>query len=141
MADPRLALIAAVQGQGLADDGAPYPVVSLEAFFTGNTDLGSLGCNLTKHPGLPIFFETLAAIRKRPEVQSVLVEISEADPEDTNWPFSERVYIITSASAPQVQSWVAPLQPSEVSSGWANGVPPAAPELRPGMGVVAAWWD
>lgn len=141
MPDPRLALIAAVHEQGLSNDGAPYPVVSLEAFFTGNDDYGSLGCNLTEHPGPPAFFETLSAIRKRPEVQDVLVEINEADPEDTIWPFSDRVYVLTSASPSQVQAWLSRLQPSEVSLGWANGAPKAAPELRPGMSVVSAWWD
>jgi hypothetical protein len=35
----------------------PLPVVSLEAFFEGNDDYGSIGCNLleSEHPGPPGF--------------------------------------------------------------------------------------
>ena len=34
------------------------PVVPLEAFFDGNDELGSIGCNLGDHPGVHAFFET-----------------------------------------------------------------------------------
>jgi len=30
----------------------PGPTVSLEDFFEGNDDLGSIGCNLSAHPGV-----------------------------------------------------------------------------------------
>ena len=33
----------------------PGPTVSLEDFFEGNDDLGSIGCNLSAHPGVDVF--------------------------------------------------------------------------------------
>jgi hypothetical protein len=122
------------------DYAAPDPIVSLEEFFTGNEDLGSIGCNLTDHPGMAAFYAQLKAIRERPSVQGVFVAIHELD-EDTIWPFSECVYIITSAPAAEVSKWMQKLQPSEVSPGWLYKEPPNAPKLREGMRPVSCWWD
>ena len=141
MSDLRLALIGAIQLQGLSYDGNPLPVVSVDAFFTGNDDFGSIGCNLDEHPGPQGFYSVLRTIRQRPEVQDVLVEVSQADPEDSVWPFSERIYVLTTASTDSVADWVAALQPDDVSYGWAYGRPGTAPELAPDMHVVGVWWD
>ena len=73
--EKRLRLIEAIRRQGLPSPDAPLPVVTLEQFFDGNDDLGSIGCNLIDHPGTASFFATLRAIRDRPNVHNVLVEI------------------------------------------------------------------
>ena len=118
------------------------PVVPLDAFFDGNDDLGSIGCNLgDDHPGLDRFREVLAGVKKRRDVQDVLVGIFEAMEEDTSWPFSETVYVLTSASASAVQEWVAELQPDEVEEGFLDGPPPGLPPLGDGMMPVRLWWD
>jgi hypothetical protein len=137
----RLNLIALVKLQGISYDGTPLPVVSLEDFFTGNDDPGSIGCN-TDHPGPEFFKEPLFAIRSRPNVQDVLIEIEEVEEQDESmWPFSERIYILTSAPQEEIEEWMAPLHPDTVEEGWAYGEPKTAPPLRPGMRVYAAWWD
>jgi len=117
------------------------PVVSLEAFFDGNDDLGSIGCNLPDHPGVQRFNEILAAIRSRPEVQDVLVGIYEIVEDDTTWPFAETVYVLTTASSSTVQEWTAELEPDEVTAGFLDAEPPGTPPLRPGMTPVRVWWD
>ena len=122
------------------------PVVSLEDFFVGNEDEGSIGCNLDEHPGLPFFFETLQNIRNRADVQDVLVEITDIDnlevPDDDMWAFSDRVYIITSANLEEVERWVEELIPDEVEEGWSYGkLPESAPQISEGNKVYAAWWD
>ena len=122
------------------DYTAPDPIVSLEEFFNGNEDPGSIGCNLTGHPGLDRFYAGLKAIRARPDVQDVFVAIHEIG-EDTVWPFSECVYILTSARTGEVAKWMEPLKPSEISEGWLYQQPPNAPELKAGMRVVSCWWD
>ena len=122
------------------DYAAPDPIISLEEFFVGNEDLGSIGCNLTEHPGMRAFYEELRSIRQRPDVQGVLVAIHEVD-EDTVWPFSECVYILTSASTNEVSKWMQKLQPSEISDGWLYNQPPDAPSLKNGMRPVSCWWD
>jgi hypothetical protein len=122
------------------DYAAPDPIVSLEEFFTGNEDLGSIGCNLTRHPGMQAFYRELRAIRERSNVQDVFVAIHELD-QDTVWPYSECIYILTSAPTEEVAMWMEKLQPSEVSEGWLYKQPPNAPPLKDGMRVVSCWWD
>jgi hypothetical protein len=115
--------------------------VTLEEFFEGNNDEGSIGCNLTDHPGVHRFYEVLRAVRARPEVQDVLVGIAE-DMGDNEWPFSDSVYVLTSAPSHDVQQWVAELQPDEMGEpGYFPAPPPGAPKLRPGYSALTIWWD
>ena len=119
----------------------PAPVLSLENFFEGNTDLGSIGCNLMEHPGIETFYSVLKAIRDREDVQDVLVEISDIDIEYADWVFSETIYVLTSADKEEVFEWLKPLQPDEPFEGWSAGKPSAAPEPKAGMKVIGVWWD
>ena len=140
--DKRQQLIEKIKRQGApADVNGPSAVVSLEDFFEGNEDLGSIGCNLIEHPGIDAFYRVLRDARSRPDVQDVLVEIYEVMEGEDEWPFSDRVYILTSADPDDVRGWLTYLDPSEIEEGWAAGAPPAAPALQEGMRVLAAWWD
>ena len=70
-------------------------VVSLEDFFTGNNDTGSIGVNLgPDQPPITKFHRVLREIRARPNVQDVLVRIYDYD-DPTSWPYTDTVYIIT----------------------------------------------
>lgn len=127
---------------GVEDPTIPAPVVSVEEFFDGNDDLGSIGCNLFEdHPGMKRFYEVLKSVEARPEVQAVVVEIYEIMEGDGEWPFSERVYVLTSAGAADVEAWTTELEPSEVEEGWVGGRPARAPEVSEGHRVWALWWD
>ncbi len=65
-------LLADVNRQGgNAGSTGLEPVVSLELFFEGNDDPGSIGCNLTDHPGVDRFYAVLRGIRDRPDVHGV----------------------------------------------------------------------
>ena len=97
-------LESSIHSQGYPD-AEVAPIVSVEDFFTGNTDESSIGCNLMKHPGLQHFYEVLTMIRNKEEVQDVFVEIMELE-EGSDWAFSERIYILTSASQGEVEEWV-----------------------------------
>jgi hypothetical protein len=131
-------LVAKIAAQGVPPGEA---VVSLDDFFVGNDDRGSIGCNLgDQQPAISTFYDTLRAIRSKPEVQDVLVRIYEYDSPDA-WPYTDTVYIITSATLEDVQRWVAPLKPDEVYAEWMYGAPPKAPSLRAGMIPYSVWWD
>jgi hypothetical protein len=139
----RLKLIKKAKEQELLNRGKALPVVvSLEDFFIGNDDYGSIGCNLFHHPGPQAFFDTLKSIRDKPEVQDVMVEIHEwKEQGEATWPFSERIYIFSSTTPDQIAAWLSPLEPDEIEEGFPYGVPKAAPKLEPGMRIYAAWWD
>jgi hypothetical protein len=116
-------LLAEIERQG---DGA---AVSLELFFDGNDDLGSIGCNLIEHPGIGTFARVLRAVRVRSDVEDVLVAISEVMP-DGEWPFSHTVYVLTEAPVGDVAEWTADLEPDEVDEDEWNG-----------RHAVVLWWD
>jgi hypothetical protein len=74
-------------------------------------------------------------------VQDVLVEVYQIEEDTELWPFSDRVYVLTSAAEEEVERWAAPLCPDVIEPGYAFGAPPTAPRLRPGMQVYSIWWD
>ena len=136
-------LLAEIQRQGDYEPGAgPEPVVSLELFFEGNEDPASIGCNLSDHPGAQRFFAVLRQLREQPDVQDVRVGISEVLGDDA-WPFSDHVYVVTSASAGEVQRRVGVLRSEpDVRSGWWNDAPPAMRVPVPqGMRLLTLWRD
>lgn len=117
----------------------PRPLLTVEEFFTGNFVVGSIGCNLYPAPQPAQFSNVLAAIALRPEVSDVRVQITAFD--DPEWPFSDTVYVMTSASPDEVASWFPEeLQPDETWSGFADQLyePYSVPV---GSEPVACWWD
>lgn len=125
----------------IADQPAPEAVVGLDLFFDGNTDPASIGCNLTEHPGPGRFYEVLRAIRDRPEVYGVWVGITEVlEPDE--WPFSDHVYVVTTAAPDEVAAWAAELDPEQPGEGWWHGEPPPqAVDVPATARVVTLWWD
>jgi hypothetical protein len=125
----------------IARQAGPEPVVSLELFFDDNDDPASIGCNLPEHPGPARFYDVLRSIRDRPEVDSVWVGVSEVMEPD-EWPFSDHVYVVTTASAAEVGSWTAELSPEQPGDAWWHGVPPLQEiAIPPDARLVTLWWD
>ena len=56
--------------QELAAQPEPQ-LVSAARFFDGNDDLGSIGCNLSDHPGIETFRKLLVGVMDRPDVEAV----------------------------------------------------------------------
>ncbi len=146
-----------VEGHGALEDLAEkfatfckrqdsLPVVSLEEFFEANDVRYSMGANLSddEHPGIQGFYRLLHSIRDRPDVQGVFVELRHYDGAD-EWPYSDTVFIVTSAPRDAIESSLAELHPTEILEGW--GVRPEIKtpllesQLRPGMHVWRTWWD
>jgi hypothetical protein len=136
----RSALIEHLRRVGGLDESQPAHTVTLEQFFDGNDDYGSIGCNLTNHPSPEGFYRTLVALRDRKDVHKVLIEIHEVEESDTTmWPFSERVFVVTRCDQSTVAELFSPLQPSEIETGIPR--PPTADNAPLGYTVFSAWWD
>jgi hypothetical protein len=140
--DPqRRAALAAHCGRFAATHDGALPAVTIEQFFDGNDDLGSIMCNLNPESTEQVR-AILEGIRSRPEVESVLVQVHEVvDGFDDTWPFAEQVLITTSAGAANVRAWFPrDLAPDEVTllDEPLPGVPP--PRAR-GAATWVAWWD
>lgn len=120
------------------DPGTPRPLLTVDEFFVGNTVVGSIGCNLDRATpeAFHALFRTMAG---RPEVGDIRVQVTAFD--DPDWPFSDTVYIMSSASAEDVAAWFpAHLKPDETWSGFLDQAyePCAVPD---GMQPIACWWD
>ena len=123
----------------LSDEPEPQ-VVSIETFFDGNDDPGSIGCNLTVHPGIQTFRDTFARIGRRSDVQAIYAQISELDPGEGCWPFSDTIFVVGSIPEADLASELALLEPDEVGMGNRFGVGTVVAE-RHSAPVLVAWWD
>ena len=118
----------------------PRPLLTLEEFFEGNDDYGSIGCNLPGNVYPGEFYEVFKRIRERPEVADVLVEIrSWDDPED--WPFSDAIWVITSLAKQDIQQYLGKrLHADAIQVRWPN-YPIESIGVPPGMRPLGVWWD
>ncbi|MGJ7606596.1 hypothetical protein ACSFA7_19800 [Variovorax sp. LT1R20] len=127
----------------LIEQLAPKPepqIVSIEAFFDGNDDLGSIGCNLMEHPGMDVFRDTFARIARRPDVTAVYAQIAELDPGEDCWPFADTIFVVGSLSENELAEALAPLEPDEI---WKTEDSDIPSDIQKGHDthVLAAWWD
>ncbi len=91
-------------------DSGSLVAVPAEEFFAGNTDDCSVGRHMQAARDISVteYAAALRAIAARPDVGAVYVEVREVpddeDPEERDlWPSAFVVFIITSASASEVE--------------------------------------
>ena len=119
----------------------PEPqIVAIERFFDGNDDLGSIGCNLMEHPGVDTFRDVLTGLLRHPDVQAVYAQISELDPGEGCWPFTDTVLVVGAVPAEELRSAVSVLEPDEIGAASEFGVSSSIAEWY-GSPVLAVWWD
>jgi hypothetical protein len=129
--------------KALKDELAAQPepqIIAAERFLDGNDDLGSIGCNLDEHPGVDAFRDVFAGLLRRPDVQAVYAQISELDPGDGCWPFTDTVLVVGAIPADELREAVSALQPDEVGDAEQFDIPPAISKQH-GSPVLAVWWD
>jgi hypothetical protein len=114
--------------RALKDELAVQPepqIVAAERFFDGNDDLGSIGCNLDEHPGVDEFRDVFAGLLRRLDVQAIYVQISELDPGEGCWPFTDTVLVVGTISTDDLREVVSALRPDEVGDAEQFGISPA----------------
>jgi len=117
----------------------PTPLLSIEEFFEGNEVTGCIGCNLEGQPSPARFYALFKTIAARPEVKDIRVQVSMFD--DPVWPFSDMVFIMTSASPSEVETWFPEsLRPDEVSAGFRD-LRYEPYEIPAGTQPIGCWWD
>ncbi len=120
----------------------PEPqLLAIDRFFDGNVDLGSIGCNLAEHPGMDAFREVLAGLMSRADVNAVYAQISELDPGEESWPFTDTVLVVASIPRDELARILAPLMPDEVvgsSDAWFLSKSLSDAERA---STLVAWWD
>lgn len=124
--------------QELSERSDETLLISLNEFFDGNDDEGSIGCNLSRHPGVPTFRSVLQRVAARMDVQNVLVQVNEVDPGFGAWPFSDVVYVVGDIEQEVLKQELAVLEPDEVEP-MTKDLP--APFPGSATKIFFVWWD
>lgn len=135
----------------LAERLAPYgvldqsqeisPALTIEEFFDNNNDEGSIGCNLAPHPGIDIFRSTFEALLEDAAVRDVRFPVVEWI-EGLDWPFTDKVIIVTTLDLREVEDRVKHLMPDEVGDLADAAQSEFEGLLIPeGYRAVLIWWD
>ncbi len=117
----------------------PRPLLTIDEFFEGNSVIGSIGCNLDTSPAPEQFYALFREMARRAEIKDIRVQITEFD--QPEWPFSDTVYVMTSASPDEVMSWFpSGLKPDETWEGFVDQ-PFEKYDVPEGCTPIACWWD
>ncbi|MDF9832114.1 hypothetical protein M2103_000322 [Ereboglobus sp. PH5-5] len=123
------------------------PVVTLDEYFSGNTEEGCIAPNQVGYgrPSLADLYKRFQTIEQRPEVQGVFVGMhSEWDmalEDSATWPAAENIHILANATQDAVAAWIDGLEADGVIEGWPYGEHPSAPKPKPGFQVFTVCWD
>ncbi len=120
----------------------PKPLVTLEEFFDGNDDYGSIGYNFyPDQPSPAEFFDFFKQIRDRPEVFDVRVQLSQHEVLD-EWPSTDTIWIITRSAPEEVASWLGDrFQADDMIIGWPKTWEVELYFVPIGMQPIGVWWD
>lgn len=127
----------------IEENDGELPLISLDDFFEGNHDEGSLGIE-QNGPSIDQVYKKLKQIEKLPNVCSVLVEIHDDWEMSLNnaevWPAAQNVYVYTMAQLRVIRQWTVGL-PCHIYEGWIESMPLAAPSVPPGYLVYTLHWS
>lgn len=119
----------------------PEPqMVAIDRFFDGNDDLGSIGCNVMDHPGISVFRDTLMGLKNRSDITAVYAQITELDPSEDSWPFTDTVLVVGSISLKELQQLLSPLMPDEVTMTGRSPLLQGISEIDQDS-ILVVWWD
>jgi hypothetical protein len=118
----------------------PRPLLTLPEFFEGNDIVGSICANVIPTPTPAEVYTTLQRVAARADVADVLVQVTQFDAPE--WPFSDTVWVVTSAGASEVLQWFEErIRPDDCCSGWLPGVAYEPCRIPTGMQPIGCWWD
>jgi hypothetical protein len=115
--------------------------VSVEDFFEGNEDEGSIGANIFPNPpSLQEFYDILKEIKKAEKTENLLIRIADID--DTEWFYTDMVYISGNYTLAEIKKLFKRLKPDEVYEGMMyDDKPSNIPQINPGNKAYSVWWD
>lgn len=114
--------------------------VSIEDFFEGNDDDRSIGVNIyPEPPSLQDFLDKLTEIKKSNKTESLLIRIADID--DTEWFYSDTIYISGNYSLSEIKKMFEQLKPDEIYEGIMYSKRSNIPQLNPDSKDYSVWWD
>lgn len=120
------------------------PVIQIKEFFDGNfADYGSIGCNIyPAHPGIQVFKNVFDLLLSRNDVAEIYAHISEIDPGDDCWPYTDRIYVFGTISQDELMTITKPIEPTEIgdAKGMLSSIPKSIHVLNENP-LTVLWWD
>jgi hypothetical protein len=114
--------------------------VSVAEFFDGNEYEGSIGANLyPEQPSLKFFHETFKTMLASDKVEHIFIRITDA--EDSDWFYTDTVYIIGEITIEEVTEMLKELHPTEIYSDWMYKKPVNISDVSAGKIIYSVWWD
>ncbi len=102
-------------------EGSPRACLSLEEYFEGNGDAGSIGANKSLAPPLDTlegWYRELARLRGLADLREVVIWNSTIEPYEggriADWPFTDSVVVVTALEGDEVAEAFRALEPDEV---------------------------
>lgn len=123
-----------IKEQGFPDNEI---AVTLELFFNGNNELGSIGPNLDHELAPDKFYALFKKIESDNRTNSIFVRI--ADMEDGLWPYSDAIYLIGIWTKEDLYNAIKISAPTEIMEGWLYGKPMNIKQIE--GNVFTIWWD
>lgn len=115
-------------------------VLTLDEFFTGNIDPGSIAFNLyPDQPSLETFYKTFKELIQEGKIENAFVRIAEI--EDTDWFYSDTIYVVGKINFRELSDAVEHLKPSEIYTGWMYDVPANLQANYSKMNEFSVWWN
>ncbi len=120
----------------------PRPLVSLEEFFEGNNDFGSIGYNFyPDQPSPAEFYQHFKSIRDRDDVSNVLVEVKDLEDPD-GWPSTDTVWVLTTATPDELQSWLGDrFRADDILEGFPAHRPVEKVAIADNFVALCVWYD
>ena len=135
--DKRTELLNKILQNGFPDKEV---VVSVEEFFDGNDDIGSIGCNIYPDPpSLQTFYETFTRLKAIDKIENIFVRI--ADIEDSDWFYTDTVFVIGDITISELKEMFKDLRPDEIYSGWMYGLPANLNGEKIDKKIHSVLWD
>ncbi|MHC4474298.1 MAG: hypothetical protein ACYTEL_01550 [Planctomycetota bacterium] len=126
------------------DPNVPRPFVTLEEFFEGNDDYGSIGYNFYPDQPAPAeFYRLFRRIRDKAEVDDVRVEVKDLE-DPGGWPATDTIWIITEASPDDIKEWLGErFRADDILCGFPTEgyYKTERYDLPDGMQAIGVWWD
>ncbi|MFB9978087.1 hypothetical protein ACFSQQ_33340 [Mesorhizobium kowhaii] len=116
------------------------PLITLEQYFDGAEGEAGLLCNSHEAPDNDMVLVAFKSIRDKPEVHDVRIAITQCDTKE--WPFSDKVVVITRASEDDVIGWLpSGFEPDDTWEGDVDHLPAEKIEIPPGFRKLWLWYD
>ncbi|MFC5452238.1 hypothetical protein [Paenibacillus aestuarii] len=133
------ALLEKVKNIGFNDPVGP--LITINEFFSGNTDDFSIAANIDNHPTVDEFQKDLNEIQLDNGIENILIEITDID--ENQWPYSERIYIIGTIEKNELIMKLDVLEPTEVEeeNSFVQSTKSKFNLQSNNSKIYSVWWD